>query len=252
MSNSIIGIPSTRISDLFVRDQLLNQLQLNSSDLYRIQMELSTGYRFQSISEDPVASLSVIGLQSLLQRKTQVQSNIDTNQSYLNTTDSSLSSISNLLSDARAIAVGATGSTATDESHHSRESGGSNHSTVAKHGNQQFRGRYLFSGSESAAAPFQSAGNVIQYSGNEQKLLSYQDLNLLFDTNLNGNEVFGAISSQVKGQVNITPDLTNDTPLADLFQGQGISKGSILVSDGTDTSTIDLSGGPRQSGIWRR
>ena len=109
-------------------------------------------------------------------------------------------------------------------------------------GNQQFRGRYLFSGSENAVEPFQSVGDVVEYAGNEQRLSSYQDLNLLFDTNLNGNEVFGAISSQVQGQVKITPDLTYDTPLADLFQGQGISKGSILVSDGTSTSTIDLSG----------
>ena len=76
-------------------------------------------------------------------------------------------------------------------------------------------------------------GDVVQYAGNEQSLSSYADLNLLFDTNLNGNEVFGAISSQVQGNVKITPDLTYDTRLADLHQGKGISKGSILVSDGS-------------------
>jgi flagellin-like hook-associated protein FlgL len=243
MTNSIIGIPTTRLSDLFVRDQLLNQLQLNESDLYRIQTQLSTGYRFQSISDDPVAALSVIGLQSLLQRKAQVQSNIDTNQSYLSVTDSALTSVSNLLSSARATAVGVVGTTATDAQ---RSAAAQQVEQVIQQllstGNQQFRGRYLFSGSENAAAPFQSVGDVVEYAGNEQRLSSYQDLNLLFDTNLNGNEVFGAISSQVQGQVKITPDLTYDTPLADLFQGQGISKGNILVSDGTSTSTIDLSG----------
>ncbi|MGA2798744.1 MAG: flagellar hook-associated protein FlgL, partial [Thermoguttaceae bacterium] len=243
MTNSIIGIPSTRLSDLFVRDQLLNQLQLNESDLYRIQMQLSTGYRFQSISDDPVAALSVIGLQSLLQRKAQVQSNINTNQSYLDITDNALTGVSDLLANARAAAVGVVGSTATEAD---RSAAAQQVEQVIQQllstGNQQFNGRYLFSGSESATAPFQSVGDVVQYAGNEQNLSSYQDLNLLFDTNLNGNEVFGAISSQVQGQVKITPDLTYDTPLADLFQGQGISKGSILVSDGTSTSTIDLSG----------
>ena len=82
MAHSIINIPTTRLSDLFVRDMLLNQLQANESDLFKIQTQMSTGYRFQSISEDPVAALSVIGLQSLLQRKAQVQSNVTTNQSY--------------------------------------------------------------------------------------------------------------------------------------------------------------------------
>ncbi|MGA2059302.1 MAG: flagellar hook-associated protein FlgL [Thermoguttaceae bacterium] len=243
MANSIIGIPTTRLSDLFVRDQLLNQLQSNESDLFKIQTQLSTGYRFQSISDDPVAALSVIGLQSLLQRKAQVQSNIDTNQSYLSTTDSALSSVSDLLTQVRATAVGVVGSTATD----AQRSAAAQQVEQAiqqllNTGNQQFRGRYLFSGSENSTAPFQSVGDVVEYAGNEESLSSYQDLNLLFNTNLNGNEVFGAISSQVQGQVKITPDLTYDTPLTDLFQGQGISKGSILVSDGTSTSTIDLSG----------
>ncbi len=243
MTNSIIGIPTTRLSDLFVRDQLLSQLQINESDLYRIQTQLSTGYRFQSISDEPVAALSVIGLQSLLQRKAQVQSNIDTNQSYLSTTDSALSSVSDLLTQVRADALGVVGSTATDaERSAAAQQVEQTLRQLLNTGNQQFRGRYLFSGSESAVAPFQSVGDVVQYSGNEQRLSSYQDLNLLFDTNLNGNEVFGAISSQAQGQVKITPDLTYDTSLADLFQGQGISKGSILVSDGTNTSTIDLSG----------
>ncbi len=59
---------------------------------------------------------------------------------------------------------------------------------------------------------------------------------------MTGDQVFGAISSQVQGSVKITPDLTYDTRLADLRQGLGISKGSILVSDGTNTSTIDISG----------
>ena len=243
MTNSIIGIPTTRISDLFVRDQLLNQLQLNESNLYRTETQLSTGYRFQSISDDPAAALSVIGLQSLLQRKAQVQSNINTNQSYLDTTDSALTSVSNLLTQVRATAVGVMGSTATDAD---RSAAAQQVEQVIQQllstANQQFNGRYLFSGSESAAAPFQSAGDVVQYAGNEENLSSYQDLNLLFNTNLSGSQVFGAISSQVQGQVKITPDLTYDTPLADLFQGQGISKGSILVSDGTNTSTIDLSG----------
>ncbi len=243
MTNSIIGIPTTRISDLFVRDQLLNQLQLNESNLYRTETQLSTGYRFQSISDDPAAALSVIGLQSLLQRKAQVQSNINTNQSYLDTTDSALTSVSNLLTQVRATAVGVMGSTTTDAD---RSAAAQQVEQVIQQllstANQQFNGRYLFSGSESAAAPFQSAGDVVQYAGNEENLSSYQDLNLLFNTNLSGSQVFGAISSQVQGQVKITPDLTYDTPLADLFQGQGISKGSILVSDGTNTSTIDLSG----------
>jgi flagellar hook-associated protein 3 FlgL len=243
MANSIIGIPTTRLSDLFVREQLLNQLQTNESNLYNIQTQLSTGYRYQSISQEPVSALNVINLQSLLQRKAQVQSNINTNQSYLTVTDTALGSVSDLLATVRAAALAVMGSTATDLQRSAAvQQIQQTIQQLLSTGNQQFRGRYLFSGSETGTAPFKPVGDVVEYTGNEQRLPSYEDLNLLFDTNLNGNEVFGAISSQVKGNVNVTPDLTYDTRLSDLRQGKGISKGSILVSDGANTSTIDLSG----------
>jgi flagellin-like hook-associated protein FlgL len=243
MTNSIIGIPTSRLSDTFVRDQLLNQLQINQEMLFRTQTQLSTGHRFESISDDPVSALNVASLKSLLERKAQIQKNIDTNQSYLSTTDSVLSSVSDLLIEARGTALGVIGDTATDV----QRSAASQQieqtlQQLMNIGNQQFRGRYLFAGSENAAAPFSSVGNAIQYSGNEQRLSSYDDLNMLFDTNVNGNEVFGAISSAVQGTATITPALTYDTRLADLRQGQGISKGSILVSDGVNSSTIDISG----------
>src|SRR3972149_3893673 len=105
MTNKIISIPTTRLSDLFVRDQLLNQLQINQSELFRIQTQLSTGRRFQLLSEDPVSGLRVMGLQSLLERKDQVKRNIDTNQSYLNITDSALSNVSDLLAEIRGLAL---------------------------------------------------------------------------------------------------------------------------------------------------
>jgi flagellin-like hook-associated protein FlgL len=243
MANSIIGIPTTRLSDIFVRSQMLNQLQINQAALFRSQTQLSTGHRYESISEDPVSALSVVSLQSLLERKAQVQKNINANQSYLSNTDSAISSISGLLTDARSTAMGVMGDTATDAM---RNAAAQQMQLTLKQlvnmGNQQFRGRYLFSGSESAADPFQATGNSIRYAGNEQKMSSYDDLNLLFNTNVNGNQVFGAISAEVKGSAQITPTLTYETRLSELRQGQGISKGSILVSDGTNSSTIDLSG----------
>ncbi|MGD0517175.1 MAG: flagellar hook-associated protein FlgL [Thermoguttaceae bacterium] len=243
MSNSIVSIPTARISDLFVRSQLLAQIQSNASALYKSEMQISTGYRFNSIGEDPSASLTVIGVQSLLQRVTQLQTNISTSQSYLSTADSALSNVSNLITSIRATAVGATGTTATDSQRAAAaEQVQATIQELVATGNQKYAGRYLFSGSENSTEPFTYSGNAIEYSGNETALSSYSDLNVLFDTNLNGNEVFGAISSQVQSSVTITPVLTYNTALSDLNQGRGVNSGSIIVSNGTSSSTIDLSG----------
>jgi flagellar hook-associated protein 3 FlgL len=80
MTNSISGIPTTRVSDLFVRDRLLNQVQYDQAELLRIQTQLSTGHRFDIPSDDPVAAARVAGLQALLQRKGQLTANVSTNQ----------------------------------------------------------------------------------------------------------------------------------------------------------------------------
>ncbi len=244
MTNSISSIPTARLSDLFVREQLLSQLQSSQAELLRIQTQLSTGHRYQLPSEDPLSALRTISLQSLLERKAQIKSNIKTNQSSLNITDTALSSVSDLLTNIRATAVGSIGTTSTDaERAAAVQQIDQALQELTNIGNRQYLGHYLFAGSINATQPFQSTNNgLVEYSGNEQSLSSYADINQLFETNLNGNEVFGAISSQVQGTVQITPTLTYDTRLADLRQGQGISSGSILVSDGTNFSIIDLSG----------
>jgi flagellar hook-associated protein 3 FlgL len=243
MSNSIVNIPSTRITSLFARNQLLAQLQSNAAALYKSELQISTGHRFSTISEDPSATLTVIGVQSLLQRVTQLQTNISSNQSYLSTADSALSSASDLITSVRAIAVGATGATASDSQ---RASAALEVDAAIQEllsiANQKYAGRYLFSGSGSSSAPFTYSTNGVDYSGNETTLSSYSDLNVLFSTNLNGSRAFGAISSQAQGSATITPVLNYYTALSDLNQGRGVSPGSIIVANGSNTSTVDLSG----------
>ena len=66
-------------------------------------------------------------------------------------------------------------------------------------------------------------------------------MNQLFQTNVSGAEAFGAISTAVNGTANLAPVLTADTKLSNLNGGQGVTLGSIQVSDGTHSSIVDLS-----------
>jgi flagellin-like hook-associated protein FlgL len=243
MPNPITGIPSSRVSDAFIRERLLAQVQHDQTALYRTQSQMSTGHRFQTPSEDPVAAMRVMGLQRLLQRKTQMTANQTTSSSYLSATDTALSSVSDLTSELRALTVGAIGTTATDDQRRAAAQQADQIATqLLDTGNQQFRGRYLFAGSENAVRPFGLvAGRIVEYYGNEQHLSSYADIDQLFNINLTGSQVFGAISEPVRGTQDLDPVLTYDTRLADLRGGQGISRGSIAVSDGNNTSIVDLS-----------
>ncbi len=243
MAASIIGIPTTRVSDLFIRQRLLNQVQHDQADLFRLQMQLSTGRRFEAPSEAPVAALRVMSLQRLLERKAQVASNLITNQSYLSNTDVTLSSVSNNMAEVRGTALGVIGTLATDEQRRAAAQQVSQSlRSLLETGNQMFRGRYLFAGTLTSARPFTSLPDgTVRYNGNEGHVYSFADVNLLFATNLHGAEVFGAMSEPVRGNIDLNPRLTLDTRIDDLRGGRGISKGSIRISDGSNVSTIDLS-----------
>jgi flagellin-like hook-associated protein FlgL len=239
-----IGIPTTRVSDLFVRQRMLAQVSSDQLALFKVQQQIASGQRIQLPSEDSRAALRIVGYQQLLSRISQLQVNLKTNQSYLTATDSAMGTITDLLASVRGDVLGAVGTTVSDTQ---RAAAALQVTAVMQQlvdtGNQQYRGRQIFSGSDTAVTPFEftKAGNVI-YNGDEKHLQSYADLDLLFQTNYTGQEVFGAISAEVCSDVNMTPILKNDTLLSDLHGGSGVSLGSIVLSTGAaHSTTIDLS-----------
>ncbi len=240
--SSVIPVPSSRVPNQLARDRLVRQLSGDQIDLAKLQTQISTGRRVLLPSDDAPAALRGIALQQLLERKAQVQTNLQTNQSFLSATDSAISHVSDLLNSARATALGVLDTGASDAQ---RAAAAQEIDRAIQQltdiGNQKFRGRYLFSGSATTTSPFTNSGLNVAYAGNESRLQSYADTDLLFDTNANGSAVFGALSAPVKG-ADLNPAVDDSTLLANLRGGQGIAKGSIAISDGTKTVNVDLSG----------
>ncbi len=239
---NVIGIPTTRVSDLYVRQRLTGQVQSDQRDMFRTQMQLSTGRRILMPSEDSNAAMRIVDLQRLLERKEQIQSNLSTNQSYLSATDTTLWTVSNSLAEIRAVALGVTGDTATDSQ---RTAAAEQVRRMIQQmqdvGNQMFRGRYLFAGTGTTVQPFEEIeGGYVKYTGNEGTISAFSDVDMLFETNLHGNEVFGAISEMALGSIDLDPVLTYDTRLADLRGGEGVTRGGILITVAGTTSTVDF------------
>ena len=240
---AITPVPTTRVSDSLVRQRLLTQLQSDELALFRLQNAISTGRRISTPSEDAPAAQRAISLQSLLERKTQVQSNLTTNQSFLSASDAALSAVSGVLAEIRGAALSVSDSVSTPAAKQAVALQVDRAiQQLIDTGNQRFRDRYLFAGSQNAVRPFEQVGNVVRYNGNEDRFQSYSDIDLLFSTNVQGNEVFGALSNEVRGSADLGPVLSLNTRLADLHSGQGIRPGSIAISDGLNTSVIDISG----------
>ncbi|MFN0017553.1 MAG: flagellin hook IN motif-containing protein [Pirellulaceae bacterium] len=239
----IYPIPTTRTSELMSQSRLTSLISGNQLAIQRLQQQISTGIRLSTPSDDAPAALRAMALQRLLELKDQHQINLKTSQSFLNATDTSVNSVSDLLLRVRSTVQGSIGATAGDADRQAAvvEVQGAIQQLLSV-ANQKFRDRFLFAGSRDGTTPFVASGNTIRYDGNEGDLQSYTDTDLLTSTNVPGSHIFGAISAQVLGSADLSPVTTRDTRLADLRGGQGVATGRIAISDGTNTSIIDLTG----------
>ncbi len=241
--STIIPIPSTRVSDTLVTQRLVNQLDADEVNLTRLQTEVSTGQALVLPSDNPTAAENGMELMQQISQNTQYQSNVTANQTFLTATDSAMTAIANLLNTAQSTGPSGRGATVTPaEQQAAAQQIQQVISQLVNIGNQTIEGRYLFAGSQTSVEPFSYNGQYVQYNGNQSPLNSFSDLNQIFTTNVNGNSVFGTLSSGVQGTTDLDPVLTASTKLSNLHGGQGIAKGSIAISNGSATSIVDLSG----------
>lgn len=238
---AVYPIPSGRSSDALLTQRLLQQLQNEQKRLLQVEQQLGTGRRIQLPSEDPSAAGRAMSLQRLLEFNDQLGTNLSTSQSYLDATDTALGGVADILINARGLAVLAADSTTTQLERDAlviEIEATINELLVAA--NQSFRGRYLFAGSDSTVRPFESAGDYVKYVGNDVTFRTLAARGHLVDTNVPGQDLFGAVSNEVRG-IDLDANLRADTRLSDLRGGEGISEGSVVISDGTHASLVSLS-----------
>ena len=191
----IIPLPSSRVSGLLVRQRLLAQLQADQLDLFRLQNQVSTGQRITLPSEDAPAARRAMTLQRLLERKEQLSTNVATGLSFLQSSDAALGNVASQLGDVRGAALGAAGTTNTDAT---RAAAANVVNGVIEQllttANSQFRGRYLFAGSQTNVTPYAFDGAHVKYAGDDETLQAYSDLGVLFSTNASGIHVICCVS----------------------------------------------------------
>ncbi|MEX2093637.1 MAG: hypothetical protein WD971_13210, partial [Pirellulales bacterium] len=254
----ITPIPTTRVGDYFIRQRLVNQVQGDQLDLFRLQTQVSTGRRIVRPSDDAPAALRAIALQRTIQRKEQSARNLSGSRSVLVEAETALKSVADTLRDVRGSAAASVSNLTSEESRNEAISEINTAITaLLTSGNANYNGRYLFAGSRTSELPFDFAGEFIEYRGNEKSLQNYVDLEQLFTTNLPGTEVFGGVSGEVRGSTDLNPQLTENTLLTSINGGDGVNTNSAIsinVNNGvtTTSSIIDLSGAVSIGDVIRR
>lgn len=226
-----------------LRSQLLNaQVQSAQYSMSQLELEISSGQKFQLPSNDPTDASHAIQLTSLLAQNTQFAANSQFGTSLLNATDGALATISQGVTTALGLDAAGIGSTATpaQKAALAQQVQGLIQQVVDA-SNSTFGGQYLFGGSENVHPPFSITPNGVAYSGDQQNLNTYIAPGLTATTSIDGNTALAALSPPAGADLNAA--LTLQTQLSDLKGGKGIVPGQITVTltSPAITQTIDLS-----------
>ncbi|MGH7176472.1 MAG: flagellin hook IN motif-containing protein [Tepidisphaeraceae bacterium] len=241
---AILPLQLSRVSNQLRMNVATQQLARTQQSLLTAQNELASGKRLNSPSDDPGASAIAQQLRKTLEQREGFAENLRQASSQLSEVDSTLSDLTDLIQQAQTIASANVGSDVTPEQ---RESAAavvkSIYARALSIANRQFEGAYLFGGQRATELPFVEEGGGVRFVGSELVLANTVEQGAKLEFQVDGAEVFGALSSRVHGTADLTPAMSLTTRLADLrgTSGAGVRLGSILLGNGTTSATIDLS-----------
>ena len=219
-----------------------SNLGLLNTRLMELQTKMATGKAIIRPSDDPFGAVVALQLQSLLENKAQYQKNVLLARDQLAASDGALGDIGDIIADARSLGLGEIGVTATDETRQAAAIVVDSYlDEILSRGNATFQNRYLFSGTLATTAAFQAVGSDIVFRGNTDGLYTRANETGDIGYSITADGVFGVDSGRIAGFADLNPTLNADTDLRRLNLGRGVHAGGIIIDDGTNTSTIDLS-----------
>lgn len=232
----------TRTSNQSNITRLLFQIHNDQSAITDLQTQLSTGRRVTKPSQDPGAAIRALAAQRGLEYKSQITDNLQSADTILSTTESTLDQVQTVLTQMRGLTVEAAGNTLSDEQLGALAAQvDASLQKLVELGNAKFRDQYLFSGSHVLDSPLNGSGDTIRFSGDGFELETISDFASTIAANVTADDAFGVVSERVTGIEDIDPSVAPETQLAHLHRGDGIRPGAIEINDGVFQVEIDLS-----------
>ena len=188
---------ATRVNlETFISSTLAN-VQKSTSNMSRLQEQISTGKKVNRASDDPAGARKILSLRSEDLRLDQYASNIQTATQSLDFNAAALSNTSDIVQRITELTMqGVSG--ATDQSGRTIIANEINQllETIMQSANSKRLGRYTFAGTETTTEPFvatrNSSGNIsaVSYNGNRETIQYNVGPNTNTTVNLTGDEVF--------------------------------------------------------------
>lgn len=156
-----------RISTDMRYDNSISWMDYAVQNMTEAQTEVSSGRRFQTISQDPYAATQSLNLRSVLNDITQYGNNIGGVKANLNSAESSLTEMNTLMKQANQLAISAANAT-TDQAtrnNYITQIQSIQDRLVSLANSQGANGTYIFAGQTNNAPPFAASNGVLKFSG---------------------------------------------------------------------------------------
>jgi flagellar hook-associated protein 3 FlgL len=231
----------TRVSNATLAHLAIRNINRNMEQMLDLQHQLATGLRLYKISRDPAGSAIAMGFQTILERQGQVMSNLQRSTESLGATDAALNDLQDLLNQAVNVGITNVGTVDPAERQNAATVIGALIEQLTQIGNRQYQGRYIFGGRSTNIAPFNLSESQVRFTGDNARLYASAGGQALVPYNITASEAFGSLTGSVTTSFDLQPTVDGETRLRELNSGQGVRKGSVEISDGTNSVIVDLS-----------
>ncbi|MEE9398359.1 MAG: flagellar hook-associated protein FlgL [Methylococcales bacterium] len=185
-----------RVSTSLLYQRGINAILDQQSKSSKTQIQLSTGKRLLSPSDDPAGSKRLLDIKQAVETTGQYQKNIDTVRSRLTIEESTLDGVTNFLQRARELAVNGANGThdATNRKAIGAEARQILEGVLGLANAKNANGEYVFSGDKTHTKPFDGSADAggFSYQGDSgQRSIRIGPTRLVADSD-SGENVFGA------------------------------------------------------------
>jgi len=245
---STIPSGTVRIPNLLAFSNSQRALASSNRALYEVQNQIYTQRRIVNPSDDPISASLASVLRDRLQTADQRNRNFSHASSVLSSLDQALGEATDLTLQAGSIASSQIG-VGSDAETRASEANVIDSLTDAlfASANRQYADIHFFGGQRTGSTPFVEFFGGIRYVGSGDGLRTDLGPRIEAPVTIGGEQAFGALSARVKGDVDLAPDPTRATRIADLdgARGEGVTLGSIdvTITNGPPvTVSVDLTG----------
>jgi len=235
-----------RITTSMLTDRVVFNMQRSIRRYMDMQTQLSSGRRINKPSDDPLGTQRDLIYRTELKKNEQYRKNIGQGQNWMQSYDSILGDLKNLISSTKEIAI-AMSNGVYDEV--AREGSANEVESIFERlmqlANSELEEKFMFSGFRTNAQALVASANGVVYEGDQGRIEFQIDSSSRMVINLTGQEVFLGALSVLGEEADLNVGIVSSTLLSDLHNGQGVdlSPGTFTITDQNlgIVSTIDVS-----------